>query len=51
MEDQQRQWIDKDEFDCDSEYQYSGGKDKAALCNMQQEHYQEIINEDREDRR
>jgi hypothetical protein len=41
--------IYKDEFDCDSEYQYSGGKDKAALYKMQQEHCQEIINEDREE--
>jgi hypothetical protein len=49
MEDQQEQLIDKDEFDCDSEYQYSGGKDKAALYKMEQEHYKQIINEDREE--
>jgi hypothetical protein len=34
MEDQQEQLIDKYEFDCDSEYKYSGGKDKAALYKM-----------------
>jgi hypothetical protein len=34
MEDQQEQLIDKDELDCDSEYQYSGGKDKAVLYKM-----------------
>jgi hypothetical protein len=49
MEDQQKQLIDKDEFDCDSEYQYTGGKDKTALYKMEQEHYQGIINEGRED--
>jgi hypothetical protein len=38
MEDQQEQLIDKDEFDCDSEYLYTGGKD-----------YKQIINEDREE--
>jgi hypothetical protein len=37
MEDQQEQLIDKDEFDCYSEYQYIGGKDKAVLYEMQQE--------------
>jgi hypothetical protein len=49
MEDQQEQLIDKDEFDCDSEYQYIGGKDKAVLYEMEQEHYKQIINEDREE--
>jgi hypothetical protein len=39
MEDQQEQLIDKDEFDCDSESQYTGGKDKAVLYQIQQEHY------------
>jgi hypothetical protein len=39
MEDQQQQLIDKDEFDCDSEYKYSGGKDKVAFYKIQQEHY------------
>jgi hypothetical protein len=49
MEDQQEQLIDKDEFDCDSEYQYIGWKDKAILYQMQQEYYKQIINEDREE--
>jgi hypothetical protein len=31
MEDQQEQLIDKDEFNCDSEYQYIGGKNKTVL--------------------
>jgi hypothetical protein len=35
MEDQQQQLIDKDEFDSDSKYQYSGRNDKAALYKMQ----------------
>jgi hypothetical protein len=35
MEDQQEQLIDKDEFDCDSEFQYIGGKDKAVLYEME----------------
>jgi hypothetical protein len=39
IEDQEEQLIDKDEFDCNSEYQYTGGKDKAVLYQMQQEHY------------
>jgi hypothetical protein len=46
MEDQQEQFVDKDEFDCDSEYQYTGGKDKTVLY---QKHYKQIINEDREE--
>jgi hypothetical protein len=50
IEDQQKQFIDKDKFDCDSDYQYIGGKDKAVLYDMQQEHYKQIINEEREKR-
>jgi hypothetical protein len=49
MEDQQEQLIDKDEFECDSEYKYTGGKDRAVLYEMQQEHYKQIINEDGEE--
>jgi hypothetical protein len=49
MEDQQEQFIDKNEFFCDSEYQYTRGKNKAVLYKIQQEHYKQIINEDREE--